>query len=119
MENSGRMRPKKASLRIPAIRRILDKVFLEHLATHIVKRIVSVFVNMQNIANVNISCNNELLIDIFTVLSNFIVAEYISVGMGWVERGSFLPSLYPSWLITQKEEYMGTKHNFSTWKGPL
>eukprot|EP00800_Vazella_pourtalesii_P007274 TRINITY_DN1967_c0_g1_i4.p1 TRINITY_DN1967_c0_g1~~TRINITY_DN1967_c0_g1_i4.p1 ORF type:complete len:391 (+),score=54.30 TRINITY_DN1967_c0_g1_i4:77-1174(+) len=60
------------------ISRILDKVFLEHLATHTVKRIVSVFVNMLKIANVNISCNNELLLNIFTVLSNFIVAEYIS-----------------------------------------
>ena len=60
------------------ISRILDKVFLEHLSTHTVKRIVFLFNSMLKIANVNILCNNELLLNIFTVLSNFIVTEYIS-----------------------------------------
>ena len=60
------------------ISRILDKVFLEHLSSHTVRRIVFVFNNMLKIANVNISCNKELLLNILTVISNFIVAEYIS-----------------------------------------
>ena len=60
------------------ISRILDKVFLDHLSTHTVKRIIFVFNNMLKLANVNISRNKELLLNIFTVLSNFIVYEYIS-----------------------------------------
>ena len=60
------------------ISRILDKVFLEHLSSHTVRRIVFVFNNMLKITNMNISCNKELLLNILTVISNFIVAEYIS-----------------------------------------
>ena len=60
------------------ISRILDKVFLDHLSTHTVKRIIFVFNNMLKLANVNISRNKELLLNILTVLSNFIVYEYIS-----------------------------------------
>ena len=60
------------------ISRIIDKVFLEHPSSHTVRRIVFVFNNMLKIANVNISCNNELLLNILTVFSNFTVTEYIS-----------------------------------------
>ena len=60
------------------ISRILDKVFLDHLSTHTVKRIIFVFNNMLKLANVNISRDKELLLNILTVLSNFIVYEYIS-----------------------------------------
>ena len=60
------------------ISRILDKVFLEHLSSHTVRRIVFVFNNMLKITNMNILCNKELLLNILTIISNFIVAEYIS-----------------------------------------
>ena len=60
------------------ISRILDKVFLDHLSSHTVKRIIFMFNIMLKLANVNTSCNKELLLNIFTVLSNFIFTEYIS-----------------------------------------
>ena len=58
------------------ISRTLDKVFLEHLPSNTLKRLVFDFIEMIEISTANISCNSELLLNIFTVLVNFNVMEY-------------------------------------------
>ena len=58
------------------ISRTLDKVFLEHLPGNTLKRLVFDFITMIEISTANISCNSELLLNIFTVLVNFNVEEF-------------------------------------------
>ena len=58
------------------ISRTLDKVFLEHLPSNTLKRLVFDFIEMIEISTANISCNSELLLNIFTVLVNFNVVEF-------------------------------------------
>ena len=65
------------------ISRVLDKV-LEHLPSSTLKRIVFDFVELARISVTSIASNNQLLLNIFTVLANFNSIDFSSYLVGYI-----------------------------------